>query len=207
MGSNLGTAVCAAIKAAESLLEAGTNVSASLLNLLTSGTPGALGGVVNWASNAGPGSDCACHIPPPCWMPRMQHQVVSYGVAGDEASLTFEITNESMAARSIRVFTTTPMTGLSLTSTTVNLAAMARTEVTVVYTIPAGTTANPGTEILLWISGCRLHFQRWIVKLGTVSADTDQEVWVKDGPENLHHWYDHFYCQHPCTQPREGGRG
>jgi hypothetical protein len=80
---------------------------------------------------------------------------------------------------------------------------MARTEVTITYTIPTGTTANPGTEILLWIQGCRLHFQRWIVKLGTVSADTDQDVHVKDGPENLHHWYDHFYCPHPCLPQQD----
>jgi len=201
MGSNLETAVNAAFKAAENLLEAGAKVSTSFLKLLSSGTPGVLGGAVNWAANASPGGDCACHIPPPCWMPRNLRQVVSCGVVGDEASLTFTITNESMAARSIQIFTTTPMAGLSLTSTTVNLAAMARTEVTITYTIPAGTTADPGIEILLWILGCRLHFQRWIVKLGTISADTDQEVWVKDGPENLHHWYDHFYCPHPCLQP------
>src|SRR5580698_8778385 len=157
MGGNLETAVTAAFKAAENLLEAGANVSTSFLNLITSGTPGALGGLVNWGANARPGGDCACNIPPPCWMPRILHHVVSYGVVGDEASLTFVITNESMMARSVRVFTTTPMPGLSLTSTTVNLAAMARTEVSVIYTIPAGTTTNPGTEILLWISGCRLH--------------------------------------------------
>ncbi len=203
MGSNLEAAVTSAFKAAENLLEAGANVSMSLLNLLSSGAPGFLGDAVNWAANASHGGDCACHIPPPCWMPRNLRQVVSYGVAGDEASLTFTITNESMSARSIRVFTTTPLTGLSPTSTTVNLAAMARTEVTIKYTIPTGTTADPGTEILLWILGCRLHFQRWIVKLGKISADTDQEVWVKDGPENLHHWYDHFYCPHPCLQQQD----
>jgi hypothetical protein len=208
MPNNLETAVNAAFKAAENLLEAGAKVSTNLLNLLSSGTPGALGGLVNWAANASPGGDCApCHIPPPCWMPRILRQRVSCGAVGNEASLTFVITNESMAARSIQVFTTTPMAGLSPASTTVNLAAMARKEVTITYTIPAGTTSNPGTEILLWIRGCRLHFQRWIVKLGTVSADTDQEVRVKDGPENLHHWYDHFYCAHPCLEQRDGSRG
>lgn len=204
MGGTLQSAITAAFQAAENLLEAGANVSTSLLNLLSSGTPPALGGVVNWASNVSPGGDCACHIPPPCWMPRILHEVVSYGVVGNKASLTFMITNESMTARSIQVFTTTPIPGLSLTSTTVSLAAMARTEVTMTYTIPAGTTSDPGTEILLWIRGCRLHFLRWVVKLGTLSADTDQEIRVKDGPENLHHWYDHFYCQHPCLEQRDG---
>jgi hypothetical protein len=206
MGGNLETAVNAAFKAAENLLEAGAKVSTSFLSLLTSGTPGVLGGAVNWAANAGVGGDCACNIPPPCWMPRILREVVSYGVVGNEDSLTFVITNDSMAARSIRVFTTTPVPGLSLTSTTLNLTAMARDEVTITFTIPTGTTANPGAEILLWIMGCRLHFLRWVVRLGTISADTDQEVEVKDGPENLHHWYDHFYCPHPCLEQPDRSR-
>lgn len=206
MGSNLETAVNAAFKAAENLLEASAKATTGFLNLVTSGTPGVLGDVVNWAANAGPGSDCACHIPPPCWMPRVLREVVSCGVVGNEASLTFVITNESMTARSIKVFTSTPLAGLVPASTTLNLGPMARGEVTLTYTIPTGTTANPGTEILLWVLGCRLHFLRWTVKLGTVSADTDREVCVKDGPENLHHWYDHFYCPHPCLEQREGNR-
>jgi hypothetical protein len=207
MGGNLQNAITAAFQAAENLLEAGANVSTSLLNLLSSGAPGALGDVANWVANAGPGRDCACHIPPPCWMPRILREVKSLGIVGDEASLTFTITNESMVSRTIQIFTTTPMTGLSPTSTTLTLAAMARGEVTVTYTIPTGTTADPGTEILLWIRGCRLHFLRWVVKLGTVSTDTDQEVHVKDGPENLHHWYDHFYCAHPCLEQQPPPRG
>jgi len=206
MGSNLETTVNAAFEAAENLLEAGAKVSTSLLKLLSSATPGALGGVVSWAANAGPGADCACHIPPPCWMPRQQREVVSCGAVGNEASLTFIITNESLALRSIQIFTTTPLPGLSFTSTAVNLAAMARGEVTLTYTIPSGTTADPGTEILLWIRGCRLHFQRWIVKLGKISINSDVEVRVEDGPENLHHWYDHFYCPHPCLEQRDGSR-
>jgi hypothetical protein len=206
MGSNLESTLNAAFEAAENLLEAGAKVSTSLLKLLSSATPEALGGVVSWAENASLGDDCACHIPSPCWMPRQQREVVSYGVVGNEASLTFIITNESLSSRSIEVFTTTPLPGLSFTSTNVSLAAMARTEVTLTYTVPTGTTANPGTEILLWIRGCRLHFQRWIVRLGKISANTDQKVWVKDGPENLHHWYDHFYCPHPCLEKRDGSR-
>ena len=206
MGGNLETTVNAAFEVAESLLEAGAKVSTSLLKLLSSATPGALGGVVNWTANASPGADYACHIPPPCWMPRQRREVVSCGAIGNKASLTFIITNESLATRPIEVFTTTPLPGLSFTSTTLSLAAMARAEITLTYTIPTGTTTNPGTEILLWIRGCRLHFQRWIVRLGTISANTDQEVRVTDGPENLHHWYDHFYYPHPCLEQRDGSR-
>src|ERR1017187_2460555 len=76
MGSNLETAVNAAFKAAENMLEAGSKISTSFLKLLSSGTPGVLGGVMNWTANASAGGDCACHIPPPCWMPRILRQIV-----------------------------------------------------------------------------------------------------------------------------------
>ncbi len=125
-------------------------------------------------------------------------EVVSYGKAGNTASVTFVITNESMATRIISIVTTTPLPGLTISATTLTLTAMERGTIEVSYVIPTTLTAGLGTEILLWVRGCRLHFLRWTVKLGLVSADTDYEVCVKDGPENLHHWYDHFYCPHPC---------
>jgi hypothetical protein len=68
----------------------------------------------------------------------------------------------------------------------------------VVYTIPGTLLSGQGTEILLWIQGCRLHFLRWTIKLGPISGDTNYEVCVKDEAEYLHHWYDHFYCPRPC---------
>src|ERR1035441_4469376 len=98
MGSNLETAVNAAFKAAENLLEAGSKISTSFLNLLSSGTPGVLGGVVNWTANASAGGDCACHIPPPCWMPRILRQIVGYGVVGNEGTHNFVSTKGMEAA-------------------------------------------------------------------------------------------------------------
>src|ERR1017187_3025291 len=176
MGSNLETAVNAAFKAAENLLEAGSKISTSFLKLLSSGTPGVLGGVMNWTANASAGGDCACHIPPPCWMPRILRQIVGYGVVGNEASLTFVITNESMAARSIKVFTTTPTAGLSLSSTTATLAAMARRHATIPYPSPTGTTGNPGADILLWDRAPAEHSHRSLDKFLPVWVDAQQNA-------------------------------
>jgi hypothetical protein len=199
MGNNYGTSVSASLKAVAKLLEMSATAGADVLKSLSGTAPGAITGLVDWASSEmNSGSCCSCDIPPPCWMPRQLCEVVSYGKAGNTASVTFVITNESMATRTISVVTTTPLPGLTISATTLTLTAMERGTIEVSYVIPGTLTAGPGTEILLWVRGCKLHFLRWTVKLGLVSADTDYEVCVKDGPENLHHWYDHFYCPHPC---------
>jgi hypothetical protein len=189
----------ASAKAGAEVLEASAKAGAEALQSLYGSAPGALTEVLEWASSQNMGGGCcSCEIPPPCWMPRPLCDVVSYGKAGNTASITFAITNDSMTNRIISVFTTTPLPGLTFSAPHLVLGPMARGYVEVSYTIPATLTAGPGTEIWLWIEGCRLHFLRWTIKLGPISANTNYEVCVHDGPDYLHHWYDHFYCPRPC---------
>ena len=199
MSENCGTPASASLKAIGKMIEVSAKAAMDVLQSLYGSAPGALTGIVDWAtSQTSGGGCCSCEIPPPCWMPRPLCEVVSYGKAGNAASITFVITNDSMTTRVISVFTTTSLAGLTFSATHLTLGPMERGSVEVTYTIPTTLTSGPGTEILLWIQGCRLHFLRWTIKLGPVSGDTNFEVCVKDGPEYLHHWYDHFYCPHPC---------
>jgi hypothetical protein len=199
MTENCGTPASASLKALAQMMEAGAKAGIDILKSLYGSAPEALGGLANLASNQyGGGGCCSCEIPPPCWMPRQLCEVVSYGKAGNASSITLVITNESMAHRVISVMTTTSITGLVFSANSLTLGPMERGEIEVTYTIPTTIKSGPGTEILLWIQGCKLHFLRWTIKLGPISADTNYEVCVNDGPENVHHWYDHFYCPRPC---------
>ncbi len=54
----------------------------------------------------------------------------------------------------------------------------------------------------MWVRGCQLHFLRWTVVVASIGADTFYEVDVKDCPDHIHHWYDHFYCPRPCLEER-----
>jgi len=204
MTENCGTPVSASWKAIAKIIEVGAKTGLQVFQSLYGGAPGTLAGMVDWASSHTSDAGCgSCEIPPPCWMPRPLCEVVSYGTTGNAASITFVITNESMTTRAISILTTTSLTGLTFSAANLTLGPMERGSVEVTYTIPATLTSGSGTEILLWIRGCRLHFLRWTIKLGPVSADTNYEVCVKDGPEYLHHWYDHFYCPRPCLSDRE----
>jgi hypothetical protein len=199
MNENCGTPASASLQAMAKMIEVSVKAGMDVLQELFAGAPGALTGMVDWASShAGAGGCCSCEIPPPCWMPRPLCEVVSYGKAGNAASITFVITNHSMTTRVISISTTTSLTGLAFSAHQLTLGPMQRGSIKVTYTIPPTLASGPGQEILLWIHGCRLHFLRWTVKPGPVSGDTNYEVCVNDGPENLHHWYDHFYCPHPC---------
>ena len=199
MTENCGTPATASLKAIAKMIEVSAKAGMDVLQSLFGAAPGALTGMVDWASSqTGAGGCGPCEIPPPCWMPHPLCEVVSYGKAGNAASITFVITNHSMTTRVISISTTTSVTGLTFSATQLTLGPMQRGSIEVTYTIPTTLMSGPGTEILLWIYGCRLHFLRWTIKVGPVSGDTHYEVCVKDGPEYLHHWYDHFYCPRPC---------
>ena len=198
MSDNCGTPTSASLKALAKMVETGTKAGISALQSLTGDMPDALSGMVDWASSQVGGGKCGCEIPPPCWMPRELCEVISYGKSGNLASITFVIRNHSMADRVFTISTTTSLAGLTFSATHLSLGPMERGTVEVTYTIPATLTSGLGTEILLWIQGCKLYFLRWTVKLGPVSGDTNYEVCINDQADYLHHWYDHFYCPRPC---------
>jgi hypothetical protein len=197
MPENCESSTSASLKGIAKIIEAGAKTGIDVLKSLSGASPAALSGVVDWISAHAGAVECCEEIPPPCWMPRPLCDVVSYGKTGNETTITFVITNYSMATRTISILTTTPSAALTFSATELMLGPMARGSLEAKYTFPSGLPAS-GTEVLLWIKGCRLHFLRWIIKPGPISADTSYEVSVRDEAEYLHHWYDHFYCPHPC---------
>jgi hypothetical protein len=187
----------AALKGFAKAVEAGTKAGADVLEFLYASSPAALGEMVEWVEERTGG--CGCEIPAPCWMPRTLREVVSYGKAGDETRIVFEVTNVSMAAREVTLTTTTASAAVTFGPHLVVLGAMERGFLEVTYKIPA-VLPKVGVEVLLWVKGCRLYFLRWKIMPGLISANTSFEVCVRDEADYLHHWYDHFYCRRPCLQ-------
>lgn len=199
MTQTCDTTISGSLKAFTKALEDGAKAGIGVLQSMTGSAPAALDNLIGFATSKAGARGCStCDIPPPCWMPRQLCEVTSYGQGGDTTTVTFAITNCSMANRNISIFTTTSVAGLSFSSTALTLGAMERGWVDVTFTIPTTLTSGPGIEILLWVRGCKLHFLRWAIKLAPVSANTSYEVDVEDCAELVHHWYDHFYCPRPC---------
>lgn len=185
----------AALKGMVKAVEVGAKAGVEVLELLVGAAPGVVGEVAEWVEERTCG--CGCEIPAPCWMPRTLREVVSFGKAGDETRIVFEVTNVSMGVREVTLTTTTAAAAVTFGAHAVLLGAMERGFLEVTYTIPAGLP-KVGAEVLLWVRGCRLYFLRWKIMPGPVSANTSFEVCVRDEADYVHHWYDHFYCRRPC---------
>ena len=62
------------------------------------------------------------------------------------------------------------------------------------------TDANGQTrKLIVWVDGCQRHYLRWTIVSTCTAQDCCAEVAVDDGPDLVHHWYDHFYCQRDCV--------
>ena len=204
---NNNAKLTASLQGLTKLIEDSAHLGAGILESLVGTSPKLLQSLSTLASGGISLSICnSCEIPPPCWMPRPLCDVTSLGRPGDKASLCFVITNCSMSIRKIQVYTSTKTSGLSFSATEVDLGPMQRGEIDASYVIPAPAPVGQEIELLLWVRGCRLHFLRWKIVVGLIGANTSHEVDVNDGPDLVHHWYDHFYCPRPCVGDR-GTRG
>ncbi|HTT18653.1 MAG TPA: hypothetical protein VMG82_06900 [Candidatus Sulfotelmatobacter sp.] len=149
----------------------------------------------------------ACEIPSPCWMPKPLCDVKSTGRAGDTGSLRFVITNCTMASRAIQIFTSTKGAQVSIVPDPLSLGPMERGESQISYVIPAGSPVGTKVDLLIWVRGCKLQFLRWVVTVGSRCSSSCCEVEVRDCPDFVHHWYDHFYCPRPCLGGGGGQKG
>lgn len=144
----------------------------------------------------------SCHIPPPCWMPRPLGECVSHVSPCKTACIRLRITNCDRRPRTLVVTPQGHEKHIKVTPASVTIRPMERATVEVCLVVPDDAERGDQYESILWVQGCQLQYLRWTVSVGTAGIDSCHEVEVKDCPDYLHHWYDHFYCVRPC--PREG---
>jgi hypothetical protein len=147
-----------------------------------------------------------CHVPPPCWMPRPLGECISYVAQCGKACVRLRVTNCDRTARSIQI-RAEGAEGITVTPASLQLGPMQRATVEVCLSIPQDVGSGKTFESLIWVDGCRQHFLRWTVSVGTVGLDSCHEVAVDDCPDYRHHWYDHFYCLRPCNPSRSNQSG
>jgi len=79
---------------------------------------------------------------------------------------------------------------------------------TMLVTVHVPTTAPLGHSFSapLIIRGCRDHYARVEIKVNDCAgARNCCDVCVDDCADQIHHWYDHFYCPRPCRNVRVPG--
>jgi hypothetical protein len=147
-----------------------------------------------------PAASCSREIPPPCWMPRELGERASHVCPGQTATICLRIVNCGASSRTVTVETGTDDDGVSITNSPLQLGAMEEGTVLVSYTGAADCRQGDPRRLLIWVRGCREHLLRWTVTVtvGRRATGSCHHVDVEDCPDHVHHWYDHFYCEHPC---------
>lgn len=142
-----------------------------------------------------------CHVPPPCWMPKPLGEIVSHVNECGKACVRLVVTNCDRSPRSVSI-RAEGVDNIELSPSTLQLGPMQRATVEACFEIPEATESGRRFDALIWVDGCRQHFLRWTISVGTAGLDSIHEVAVDDCPDYRHHWYDHFYCPRPCPSGR-----
>jgi hypothetical protein len=141
-----------------------------------------------------------CDIPAPCWMPSEIGEVVCHLCHCGQGIVRLRIVNTAMQPRTFNLVATGAAAAqVSFDVASFTLGAKERKVVTATFKVPDKTNGGPEEfEALIWVLGCNNHYLRWVVEVGKRERPCCHEFEVADGPDYLHHWYDHFYCRRGC---------
>jgi hypothetical protein len=128
--------------------------------------------------------------------------VTSHVCAGGTATLRIEITNCGAVPRTYKAEVGGGPSGVTVSPAALVLGPMERGAIVVSAAVPADAGSDYRHQYL-WVRGCYDHYARWTVRVTARGADCCHELEVEDCPDLIHHWYDHFYCQHPCMHGRQ----
>lgn len=142
-----------------------------------------------------------CDIPPPCWVPRPLGECVSHVCPCATACVRLVVTNcDATSRRVVRVEASGPH--VKVDPPQLVLTPLERGTVQVCVAVPAEARQGDKIETLVRVRGCREHYLRWTVSVGTLGMDSCHEIEIDDCPDLVHHWYDHFYCHRSCSHPQ-----
>jgi hypothetical protein len=151
-----------------------------------------------------PGCACGCEIPPPCWVPRKLGRKQTRACPGESATVALRLENCGVRPRSFAIESSGDDEGIAITPAKLTLGPFERASVSAVLPVAANAAKGSERELLLWVRGCHDHVLRWTVTAGRPAVRCCPcVVDVRDCPDLVHHWYDHFYCEHPCRHGRD----
>jgi hypothetical protein len=164
---------------------------------------GALAGALSKRSLSG-----CCEIPPPCWEPRPVGTCFLQITPGGSATIRVHVSNCGWT-RQVMTITALGRLGAWMTfaPTTWLLGPQERGTILVTVHAPAAATIGAALSGPLIIRGCRDHFARIEVSITDCATCANCcDVTVNDCADQIHHWYDHFYCPRPCNTVKPPGR-
>jgi hypothetical protein len=141
----------------------------------------------------------SCEIPPPCWMPKSLGEIHSLACPGGTAVVRIRVTNCQARPGRVRAAFAEGSPAGEVAPDELVLSPMERGWFTARLALPDDACKGQKIERILWVRGCNAHYLRWVVEAAEGGASSCHAVDVEDCADPIHHWYDHFYCDRPCT--------
>ncbi len=147
----------------------------------------------------------SCEIPPPCWEPQPVGTCRLQVAPGGTASIRVHVSNCGWTRQVVQLTAVGRIAALmTFTPTAVIVGPQERANLLVTIHVPPTARAGASVTGPLLIRGCRDHFAR--VEITVADCVTGNcnccDVSVNDCADQVHHWYDHFYCPRPCHAVR-----
>ncbi len=147
-----------------------------------------------------------CEIPAPCWEPRHAGTCRLEMTPGSAATVRVHVSNCGWSRQVVAITAMGKMAGWMTFSPT-SLFLDPQEVATITVTVHLAPTASMGQRFAapIIIRGCVDHFVRIELSVADCAGKSCCDVAVSDCADNMHHWYDHFYCARPCRTARVPG--
>lgn len=192
------------------MIAAPVQMAAALAGALTqrAAAPAASSGCCGGSTHAAGFTTGGCEIPPPCWEPQPLGNCALQVTPGGTATIRVHVSNCGWTRQVVALTALGKLAGLMSFSPTAQLIGpQERGDFLVTVHVPDKTRAGVSASGPLIIRGCRNYFAR--IEIEVVECITSGrnccDVHLNDCADNVHHWYDHFYCPRPCNQVRDPG--
>ena len=140
---------------------------------------------------------CSCAIPPACWLPLDAGDCETSACPGATATLRIRVFNCGVMPRDITLEAAGSPSGITVNPSNLNLGPLDEGTSLITFSVPPNADEHKEFKFLIWVRGCKTHYVRWTVVVGDGDCRC-RTITIDDCPETVHHWYDHFYCDHPC---------
>jgi hypothetical protein len=145
-----------------------------------------------------------CEIPPPCWEPRPAGTCTLVLPPGGAGTIRVHVANCDWSRGVVVLTSTGKIAGwMTFQPTTMVIDAQSHGTFRVTVRVPEGVEPGETLSGPLLVRGCLDHFVRVVVRVAECADGGCCDASVRDCHDQIHHWYDHFYCPRPCRKARQ----
>ena len=150
----------------------------------------------------------SCEIPPPCWEPKPAGTCRVELTPASSATIRVHLSNCGWSRQVVTLTALGKLAGwLTFSPTTLVLDPQELVTILVRVHVPDKAAIGQRFAAPVIIRGCRDHYVRLEVHVSDCVGQNCCDVAVDDCADNIHHWYDHFYCARPCRNVRDPAGG